>query len=97
MTIYIDNDFKCYVSPAEGLTAVETDAFEGKCRQYIEGYRVVPIGQTWVREDGQAFVGEMISPWRDYHLLAELQALYEEEQAKKADMQAALTVLGVAE
>ena len=42
MTIYIDSDFKCYTSPGEGLTAVETDAFDGKCRQYIEGYRFVP-------------------------------------------------------
>lgn len=97
MTVYIDSDYKCSTSPGEGLTAVETGAFEGKCRQYIEGYRFVPAGQTWIREDGEVFTGEMISPWRDYEILAELQALYEEEQAKKADMQAALTVLGVAE
>ena len=82
MTIYIDNDYKCHVSPGEGLTAVETDAFEGKCRQYIEGYRFVPAGQIWTREDGQVFRGEMIAPWRDYVILAEMQALYEEEQAK---------------
>lgn len=97
MTIYIDNDYKCYASPGEGLTAVETDAFEGKCRRYIEGYRFVPAGQTWVRGDGEAFAGEMIAPWRDYALLAEFQALYEEEQARQADMAAALAVLGVTE
>lgn len=92
----IDNDdYKCYTTPGEGLTAVETDAFEGKCRQYIEGYRFVPEGQSWTREDGQAFMGEMIAPWRDYALLAEFQALYEEEQAKQADMAAALAVMEV--
>ena len=97
MTIYIDNDYKCHTSPADGLTAVETDAFDGKCRQLIEGYRFVPAGENWTREDGQVFIGEMIAPWRDYKILAELQALYEEELAKQSDMAAALEVLGVSE
>lgn len=95
MTIYIDSEYKCHVSPGEGLTAVETDAFDGKCRQYIEGYRFVPAGQSWTREDGQAFSGEMVAPCRDYELLAEFQAIYEEEQARQADMAAALEILGV--
>lgn len=97
MTIYIDSDYKCHSSPADGLTAIETDAFDGKCKQVIEGYRFVPAGETWTREDGEVFHGEMIAPWRDYAILAELQALYEEEQAKKADMVAALEILGVNE
>lgn len=97
MTIYIDSDCRCHTSPVDGLTAVETDAFDGKCRQYIEGYRFVPAGETWTREDGQVFTGEMIAPWRPYEILAELQALYEEEQAKQADMAAALEILGVSE
>lgn len=97
MTIYIDRDFKCHAESAAGRTAIETDAFDGKCRQYIEGYRFVPSGQSWTREDGQVFRGEMVAPWRDYTLLAEFQALYEEEQAKQADMAAALEVLGVSE
>lgn len=93
MTIYIDRDFKCYTESAAGRTAVETDAFAGKCRQYIEGYRFVPSGQIWTREDGQVFRGEMIAPWRDYAILAEFQALYEEEQAKQAEAQEALNIL----
>lgn len=97
MTIYIDSDFKCHISPVDGLTAVETDAFDGKCHQYIEGYRFVPAGETWTREDGQVFHGEMIAPWRDYAVLAEFQAIYEEEQTKQADMAAALEILGVSE
>lgn len=95
MTIYIDSDYKCRISPGEGLTAIETDAFDGKCRQYIEGYRFVPAGETWTREDGQVFHGEMVAPWRDYAILAEMQALYEEEQARRADMAEALAILGV--
>ena len=90
MTIYIDSDYKCHTSPADGLTAMETDVFDGKCRQYIEGYRFVPSGAIWTREDGQVFAGEMIAPWRDYAILAEMQALYEEEQAKAVEEIAAL-------
>ena len=97
MTIYIDREYKCHTSPADGLTAVETDAFDGKCRQYIEGYRFVPAGEIWTREDGQVFIGGMVAPWRPYEILAEFQAIYEEEQAKKADMAAALEILGVSE
>lgn len=90
MTIYIDNDYKCHVSPADGLTAVETDAFDGKCRQYIEGYRFVPAGETWIREDGQAFHGEMVAPWRDSAILEELQEAAQEEQDKATAEMAAL-------
>jgi antirestriction protein len=97
MTIYIDSDYKCYTTAADDRRAVETEAFDGKCRQYIEGYRFVPTGESWTRSDGEVFTGEMVSPWRDYELLAEFQALYEEEQAKAADMKAALEVLGVTE
>ena len=85
MTIYIDSDYKCHTSPGETLIAVETDFFDGKCRQYIEGYRFVPNGQSWEREDGQVFEGEMIAPWREYELLAEFQAIYEEEQTKATE------------
>ena len=90
MKIYIDSKFKCHTSPGDGLTAVEPDAFEGKCRQFIEGYRFVPAGQSWEREDGQVFTGEMIAPWRDYAILAEFQGLYEEEQTKAVEEIAAL-------
>ena len=90
MTIYIDSDFKCYTSPGEGLTAVETDVFDGKCRQYIEGYRFVPTGETWTREDGQVFRGEMVAPWRDYTILSEFQEVAQEAQDKATAEMAAL-------
>lgn len=93
MTVYIDSDYKCHTSPGDGLTVVETDFFDGKCRQFIEGYRFVPPGKSWTREDGQVFAGGMIAPWRDYALLTEFQAIYEEEQAKQADMAAALDAI----
>ena len=97
MKIYIDSEYKCHVSQGEGMTAVDTEFFDGKCRRFIEGYRFVPAGETWTREDGQVFSGKMVAPWRDYELLAEFQAIYEEEQVKQADMAAALEILGVSE
>lgn len=65
MTIYIDDDYKCYVSAAEGRRAIETDEFDGKCAEWIESYRLVPAGKTWTREDGEVFKGEMVAPWKD--------------------------------
>lgn len=93
MTIYIDTDFKCHVTDDGTMTTVETDAFDGMCTEYIEGYRFVPAGQTWTRDDGVEFSGEMISPWRDWAELDAAQREYERQQL--ADMQAALDVLGV--
>lgn len=99
MTIYIDSDYKCYVSAAEGRRAVETDFFDGKCRAFVEGYRYVPAGETWTRTDGAVFAGEMISPWKNYSILAAAQAAYEQAQSESAaeiaDMQSALNVMGV--
>ena len=79
-TIYIDSDFKCYVSTAEGRTPIETDAFDGKCDAYIEGYRFIPSGQTWTRADGAVFTGEMIAPWKPWAELDAAQREYEREQ-----------------
>lgn len=101
MRIYIDNDYKCHVSNPDGIyTAVETDAFDGKCAAYIEGYRFVPMGMTWTRPDRVAFSGEMIAPWKDWRELDVAQRDYERERfaamaAELADAKAALEMLGV--
>lgn len=89
MTIYIDSDFKCHTVAGDGLTAVETTAFDGKCAAYIEGYRFVPDGSTWVREDGTVFSGEMVTPWKPWEELDAVQREYEREQA--VALEAALT------
>lgn len=79
MTIYIDTGYRCHVSPAEGLTPIETDAFDGKCAAYIEGYRFVPAGAVWTRSDGVGFQGEMIAPWKPWKELDEAQRAWEQE------------------
>ena len=80
-TIYIGSEFKCYVTSGEGRTQVETDAFDGKCDAYTEGYRFIPAGQTWTRADGVVFTGEMIAPWKPWAELDAAQREYEREQS----------------
>lgn len=101
MTIYIDADYKCHAATADGLTAVETDYFDGKCPAYIEGYRFVPAGQTWTRPDGVVFHGEMVSPWKPWWELDSAQRTYEQEQlesltAQNAEYEAALSEIEAA-
>ena len=66
MTIYLDSDYICHTNPADGRRAIETDAFDGKEKAYIEGYRFIPVGETWTRSDGVQFNGLMIAPAKNY-------------------------------
>lgn len=93
MTIYIDNDYKCYVSAAEGRRAVETDFFDGKCPELIESYRCVPEGETWTREDGEVFTN-MIAPWKDLGEAYAAQTAY--VTAQNTQYEAALTEIEAA-
>lgn len=104
MTIYVDSDYRCHIATADGLTAVDTNYFDGKCPAYIEGYRFVPSRQTWTRPDGVVFQGEMVCPWKPWRELDSAQRAYEQEQleslsAQNAQYEAALseieTALGV--
>lgn len=95
MKIFLDTDFRCHTSNTGDLIPVETNAFDGKCTRYIQGYRFVPAGQTWTRSDGVVFAGEMIAPAEDSRILEAAKAAYEEAMATNADALAALAVLGV--
>ena len=100
MIIYIDADFRCHVADDGTMTAVETDAFDGKCDAYIEGYRYVPAGESWTRADGVVFSGEMLTPWKPWQELDAAQRDYERQRYAEmveelADMKAALNTLGV--
>lgn len=87
MIVYINSEYKCHVVDDGTMTAIETDFFDGKCNALIEGYRLVPEGEHWTREDGEVFEGEMIAPWMDYTTLAAYQRNYEE---LLAELQAAV-------
>ena len=92
-TIYIDSDFKCHLSDDGTMTAVETDFFDGKCTEFIEGYRYVPAGETWTRPDGDTFSGEMISPWKPWEELDAAQREYERQLL--SEYAEALKIVGV--
>ena len=94
MTIYIDSDYKCYVSAAEGRRAIETNEFDGKCPEWIESFRFVPAGETWVKENGEMFRGEMVSPWKELGEAYAAQAVY--VTAQNAQYEAALTEIEAA-
>ena len=93
MTIYIDSDYNCYVSAAEGRRAIETDAFNGKCPEWIESYRFVPAGETWTREDGEIFTNTT-APWKDLSEAYVAQADYLAQQNRQYE--AALTEIETA-
>lgn len=85
-SVYIDNDYRCHVSNPDGtFRVVETDAFDGKCNAYIEGCRYVPAGESWTRDDGETFTGEMIAPAVDYALIGIAQEQYEHDMAEADD------------
>lgn len=96
-TVYLDSDYKCHTSDDGTMTPVETDFFDGKCDAYIEGFRFVPEGQSWTREDGVVFRGEMAAPWRPWQELDAAQREYERELLRQyeqalAEIEAALGV-----
>jgi hypothetical protein len=77
MKVYIDKDFRIHLSNKDDYREIETDFFDGRCKEYIEGYRYVPEGESWTRADGVVFTGLMISPWKPYGQLATAQTAYE--------------------
>lgn len=83
MTVYLDNRFRCHPQGAEGLRAVNSTFFDGKCGAFIEGYRFVPEGERWVRADGVVFEGEMIAPFVDFTLLDAAQREFEREKIEE--------------
>lgn len=78
MKIYIDSDYRCHTSnPYEEYREFDVHYFDDKCTELIEGYRYVPPGETWTREDSEVFAGEMIAPAVDYTQLDAAQRIHE--------------------
>ena len=78
MKIYLDDEYKCHTENDGTMQEIETDYFDGKSKIYIEGYRFIPNGKTWVNRSGTVFRGEMVAPWKDYSILALAQEAYDE-------------------
>ena len=93
-TVYIDPvDFKCHLSDDGTRIPYDTAFFDGKCATFVEGYRIVPHGESWTRSDGDVFRGEMIAPCVDYAELDAAQRKYEKQLL--AEYAEALRVVGV--
>lgn len=87
--IYIDSECKAHVTEAEGRTALEVDMFDGFADEFVEGFIVVPEGQTAKHPDGRTLEGFTIAQWKSSDELEEYQREYEKELAS-----AALILLG---
>ncbi|MFH1511975.1 MAG: hypothetical protein ABIG45_01340 [Bacillota bacterium] len=76
--LYLDDEYKAHAQQNEAGTLTPwADAdgfFAGKCAAFIAGYRVVPEGETWTREDGAEFAGLMITPVENPAILQAAQA-----------------------
>lgn len=77
MVVFIDSEYKCHTTNSGHFREVDTDFFDDKCKEYIEGTRFVPNGETWTRADGTVFAGEMIAPWKPWDELDAAQREYE--------------------
>lgn len=93
--LYLDENYIAHPGQDEGGTRTpweDADGFfTGKCAAFLEGYRVVPDGATWTREDGETFSGLMIAPVVNPSVLLALQA--EADQATIAELDAAVVDL----
>lgn len=85
MKIYIDSDCRCHTSnPTGSYRAFEDPFFDDKCTALIEIYRYVPDGETFTREDGEKFLGKMITPAVYDESACKLQEQYEAMLAEAA-------------
>lgn len=90
MKIYIDDNYRCHLTNAKGYRAFNVPYFNGKSPIVIEGYRYVPSYETWTREDGTQFKGEMISPAVDSLKLDLMQEGYDVRDVEATEELAAI-------
>ena len=80
-TIYVDAENHCHVTGGEDLKAVETDYFDGKCDEYVEGY-------FYDVESG------ILYPWQPFDQLEYAQREYERIRLEDAEMALAILLGG---
>jgi hypothetical protein len=80
MRYYLDSNYRVHIDQAGDRVPWDDDdgIFVGKSRAHIEGYRVIPDGETWVDPNGMEFAGRMISPAVNYDILQAAQTNFEE-------------------
>lgn len=81
-TIYIDSDFKCHIANDGTMDSVETDFFDGKCNELVEGF---------CYDTSKGYL--QIYPWKPLSELDNAQREYERTQL--ADYKAACERMGI--
>ena len=76
-TIYLDSNFCCHTENDGTMMVAETNAVDGKCKTFIEGYRFIPQDYEWQAQDETVYHGQMITPFVDYNTLLKAQEQYE--------------------
>lgn len=99
MKIYLDKDFKCYTENDGTRKEYDVSFFDGKCKEFIEGFVFVPEGETLSNKNGE-FHGIMISAWKPYSELNSAQIVYERQllsqyKAQNEEYKEALQTLNV--
>lgn len=77
MQVYFDDEFRCHTQPGEGRVEVETDFFDGKCDEFIEGHCLVPEGAE-IERNGMTYAGPLIFADVPYSALVDAQMQYAE-------------------
>lgn len=70
MKLYLDSEFKCHITNDGTMREIDTDAFDGKCKEYIEGFKY---------DDRN---GVEVYPWKPYKELIAAQTAAERTQAE---------------
>jgi hypothetical protein len=73
-TIYIDSEFKCHTSNDGTMTPVNTDFFDGKYTEFVEGHCF---------DTSKGY--EQIYPWKPYSELDAAQREYERQKLADAE------------
>ena len=84
MLIYIDKEYKCHASNDGTMREFDLAFFDGKCVEFIEGYKYIPPNETGTEIDG------MLAPWKDDSKLEIAQLRYE-----LADADAGMREVGI--
>lgn len=65
-TIYIDEQYHCHVTDDGTMTAIDTEEFDDKCDEFVEGYCIDPERKA-------------VWPWKSYWDLLLAQMRYEQQ------------------
>lgn len=100
MKVYIDAECHCHATNPDGVfREVETDFFDNKCTEFVEGHIFIPAGESCISPEGVLQHGKLIAPWKNCNELEVAQREYERSQITEyeAAMSEIETALGVTE